>query len=1127
LKIRIWLSLLTLVSVLPVFAELLQVAPAENSIRVLSSTQTETILQYEIGRINSSPVRIGDEIYHSLSLPSEGIAEERGCPMLPVLHRSLIIPPAAAMNLELTDLQYVDLPMRVAPSKGALSRDIDPASVPWEFGDSYSAEGFYPSVIATLSEPYILRDFRGITIRTSPVVYNHSNQTVRIYSSFKLRVYASGSDSRNRLNRTVSSLNQSFLNVYQNHFLNFEPGRYVPVDESFGKLLVISTNQFLTDVNLYVNWKKQKGIPTELVMMSAVGTTAAQLQAYLQARYTADPDIAYVQLMGDHNLIPSPLVSGGGSDPSYSLVSGTDSYPDIFIGRFSAQTQAQLATQVSRSIVYERDLNGTATWLSRGMGIASAEGGGSTGDDGESDIVHMNGIRTDLLNFGYSSVDQIYDPGATDSQVSTNLNAGRGWLSYTGHGSTTSWGTTGFDTTDALNLSNDHKLPVIVDVACQNGNFTGSTNSFAEAWMQSSHGTNGNPTGAIAIYASSINQSWNAPMSAQDEVVDLMVQGLSSTVGGLFFNGACKMMDEYGTDGISMFKTWNIFGDASLVVRTKTPQSMTVSHPQQIQTGTNTIQVNTNAPGARVALTFSNTIIATGISNASGACTLNLQNQPLEALCYTLTVTAKDRVTYSSGIQQVMDLGPCMRASAFVYDDLNNDQPDYNESGFLNVTFTNSGATAGQNILASLSSSSPGLVFTDSTELISYVAAGASVLVPAAFGISLADGIANGSQLQFTLTMTNGVNNWVQNFGLIANAPVLSFGPIVIIDPMGNNNGTLDPGETATLNVTILNNGGAASASGLASLNFQTPGLNISPLNIPFDSVNSGSSRILSIGICADADLQPGTVSVLTLTATAGSYTCNRISSLGIGTPHLVTIGTGSSTQSYPLDRFYNYSTHESIYLASEIGSAGIIQSLGFEKAAGQDLNSISNVTIFMKHTTATTLATGTYNSANYVQVFSGSFPNNPSGWMEINLTNRFTYDGLSNLSILIVKGFQTWTYDYPQWKSSIESVNRSRQNRNDDAQPTQLTATTLRPNLRFNIFNLNLVPQPVLSLAGGMPRLSWNAVSGAQSYRILASDSPDETFLQIGRTSATSFIPPATGSNQRYFKVIASSEPM
>lgn len=70
---------------------------------------------------------------------------------------------------------------------------------------------------------------------------------------------------------------------------------------------------------------------------------------------------------------------------------------------------AELNAQINKTIAYERDATTSDTWLSRAMGIASDEGG-SNGDNAETDIQHMNVIRNKLLNYGYTSVDQVYDP---------------------------------------------------------------------------------------------------------------------------------------------------------------------------------------------------------------------------------------------------------------------------------------------------------------------------------------------------------------------------------------------------------------------------------------------------------------------------------------------------------------------------------------------------------------------------------------------------------------------------------------------------------------------------------------------------------------------------------------------
>ena len=108
-------------------------------------------------------------------------------------------------------------------------------------------------------------------------------------------------------------------------------------------------------------------------------------------------------------------------------------------------------------------------------------------------------------------------------------------------------------------------LPFIVSVACVKENFVSQT-CFAEAWMRSVNETTNAPAGAIAFWGSTINQSWAQPMRGQDEVTDLLVGNLKYRVGGLLFNGAHKMIEVYGSQGLGDARTWTIFGDASLMI---------------------------------------------------------------------------------------------------------------------------------------------------------------------------------------------------------------------------------------------------------------------------------------------------------------------------------------------------------------------------------------------------------------------------------------------------------------------------------------------------------------------------------------------------------------------------------
>ena len=619
-------------------AEIVQVGSGSNSLQLLNSTDLETTLQFNVGEFKKFKVEINSEDWYHILLSKEGKMLDAGYPELPVFNRSIIIDNNAKMNLEVYDVKYEDIKLPTAPSKGNLTRDIDPDTVPYTFGDVYSENEFYPKQVATLSEPYIMRDFRGIVVRTNPFAYNPETQTLRIYTSYKIRVYQDGIDDVNVLNTTRDEISRAFVEVYENHFVNWNASRYTSISDSFGKFLIVYHDAFEDQAEPLLQWKRQKGILGYFVPFSDIGTTAANLQSAISTYYSAGVD--FVILIGDAAQIPTLSVGGGGSDPSFALVAGADSYPDLFISRLSATTAADVTTQVNKIITYERDYTTAQNWMYWASGIASDEGGGAQGDDGESDIQHMENIRTDLQGYGYS-VDQLYDPGVTDTDVSNVINWGTSLINYCGHGGTYSFSTSGFNTTDVANLTNGVKYPIINAVACLVGNFVSYT-CLAESFLRKSNG------GGVAFWGSSINQPWNPPMAAQDEVVDLLVADSKKTIGGLFFNGACKMLDDYPSDANTL-KTWNIFGDCSMLARTKNPIAMTVTHTNVLNLNVaNTVTVNTGVPYAYIGISIGSVTYNYGYANASGVFTTTMT--PTTFTTYTLTVTAHNRVTYVGNI---------------------------------------------------------------------------------------------------------------------------------------------------------------------------------------------------------------------------------------------------------------------------------------------------------------------------------------------------------------------------------------------------------------------------------------------------------------------------------------------
>jgi len=520
------------------------------SVRVVDSNVETTTIEYELGSFSGEAIEIDEEGFYRIHLDGESSILKRGFPELPNICRSIVIPDDGEMAVRVVSSHYTDVPdVAVAPSKGILTRNIDPATVAYSFDPMYGTDEWYPADLAYTREPYIMRDVRGLVVVVNPFQYNPATQTLRVYDHVTLEISKIGPGKVNVLTHRPATMNTEFRKIYERHFLNFDEGtrsRYPSVEEA-GNMLVICYDDagFLTAMQPLVDWKNQMGVPCEMVTVTDAGGTANGIDSYI-TQYYNDFDLTYVLLVGDIAEVPSLTAGGGASDPSYSTITA-DAYPDLFVGRFSAQTVAQVQTQVLRTVEYEKTPQAGADWYHKGMGVASNQG---PGDDGEYDNVHIDNIRADLLAFTYTEVDRIYDPAGTAAMVSSGLNDGRSIVNYTGHGSTISWSSTGFSNTHINALTNDNMLPFIVSVACVNGQFTYST-CFAEAWMRATNGVE--PTGAIATYMSSINQSWNPPMDAQDEIADLLVgtssSGIKRSFGGLCYNGSGHMMDAYGSAG--------------------------------------------------------------------------------------------------------------------------------------------------------------------------------------------------------------------------------------------------------------------------------------------------------------------------------------------------------------------------------------------------------------------------------------------------------------------------------------------------------------------------------------------------------------------------------------------------
>ncbi|HPI42103.1 MAG TPA: C25 family cysteine peptidase [Candidatus Cloacimonas acidaminovorans] len=858
-----------LLSFIGLTAEQIVVSQYPDDIRLTNSNPNNMELEFTLGSFYREPVTINGDSWYHLFLKKEGLTLEAGMPQVPVLARSLIIPALAKMHLNITNSEYVELTLPVAPSKGNLTRDIDPATIPYTFADFYQSGESYPAEIAYLTEPFILRDYRGITVRFQPFIYYPATQTLRVYTKLNISVYAQGTDLTNALLNPKTSYSRYFESTYQNMFLNFSAAKYPSLDEE-GRILVIKHSMFDATIQPWVDWKRQLGFTVDVVDVTQAGSTAANIKTYIQNQYDLNNGLMFVQLVGDAPQIPTLTYSGGGSDPSYALLAGNDNYYDIFVGRFSAQTVAELETQVARSIYYERDIAPGATWLEKAIGIASAEGGSGQGDMGESDITHMNNIRTDLLNYGYTTVDQIYDPGATAAQVSNSVNQGRGFINYCGHGADTYWVTTNFNNNNANALTNDYMLPLIVSVACVNGNFVSQT-CFAEAWMRSVNETTNAPAGAITFWGSTINQSWAPPMRGQDEVTDLLVGNLKYRVGGLLFNGAHKIIEVYGSQGLADARTWTIFGDASLMVRTKNPQVITATFNPVLFLGMSSFAVQT-IPGGRITLTNNGIIYGKGIADATGNCVINLDIIPDLPMDMTLTISAFDYQTYIQTIQVLPSSGPYLVVEETTFSDVNDNIFTTGETVFLDMNLSNIGSETATSVSVTLSTNDSYVTLLNPTLTIGDINSG-NVSSTGTFQIQLSNSIPDEHTVNLHIFIaTSDGETFENNCSFIAYAPAITWGPLQINDSLGNNNGRIDAGENVTITFNVTNSGHCDAADISTTLIVNGVSHLITPIISTIENLPVSQTGQMIYNVTFSSQIPMGTSVQLTAMTMFGEY---------------------------------------------------------------------------------------------------------------------------------------------------------------------------------------------------------------------------------------------------------------
>jgi len=677
------------------------------------------------------------------------------------------------------------------------------------------------NVSVSLKGPYILRDVRIVQVTVT------SKDPLRENIRVELE-YGSGTGRNEKwLSRRYPS--PDFERLYRKLIVNYRPSIPHPVagsrDEG-ARFLIISPEDFVENLEDFIDWKTKKGYPVRVATLSETGTGLDEIKAYIQNAYeTWDPPPEYVLLVGDENIIPTQVVYDPGGcgtymplDVYYAQLEGNDYLADVFLSRFPAQTAEDVRVMVKKSLLIDRpDSLEDLSWFKKAVFMA--------GDIYEPDTLYADPKRqiADAMGAcGFLVIDTLYtlegQPYPSSAQAIEALEDGRLYQNFRGNAGGMLYPP--FEDVDADNVFNWGKPSILFMVSCDLASFTHGQPHYSEKWLLA--GSPDSLRGGAAYVGSSGCVISQIPGNFQHTLMRNSVDVnsyLSFLADSLYLlqqaveAGRLEMLHEFPGAGEWRryhYEEFTTLGDPTLNLWSDIPCPIEVAFPSVMPDTASGIQVEVRENGfpmgsALVSLS-QDQFFSYGYTDASGVAYLPLTG--INPGFLYLTASGKNLLPYSDSLV-VYDVDNAFLAplSFNLADTLNgngNGQADRGEILEISVPLFNYGSQTASDIQGRLSTTSEYLEPVNPQVSYGTAAPGDTIAPVSPFKMRVADLLPDRSSanLHFTLFDSSG-DTWQYSYTLILHTSCPRLDSVRAFASGGNC--VIEPGDTATVRIYISN----------------------------------------------------------------------------------------------------------------------------------------------------------------------------------------------------------------------------------------------------------------------------------------------------------------------------------
>lgn len=807
--------------------------------RVVENSFDKVVVNFTAGNINTMDITTDEGAFSRITMENYHLATEVGMPQVPVMVNLLEIPLCDGISYTIRSSRYSDY----SAAELGIHHPLFPAQPsytksytgPVEFvknEEAYQTNAFYHRDLITVEKSGIMRNINIATVYFSPVQYNPVTNTYRIYEDVVVEFTYNNADIPGTYQMKNLHGNAVF-NGLQSRVIN--PIHSESRESTFNrpiKYLIVANSMFRGQLDNFVTWKKRQGLMVEIVYTDEanVGTTTTSIANFIKAEYTNatedNPAPTYVLLVGDVAQIPvfnTQLSSENHKTDLYYFTWTTgDNFPDCYYGRFSAQNANHLANILEKTMQYEQYTMPDPTYLDEAVLVAGTDGSfGPTHANGQINYLSQNYVNT---AYGYSNVHvHLYNSSNQAAQIRAEIGAGVGYSNYTAHCGSDGWADPEFNTNQIQSMTNSDRYGFMIGNCCLSNKFD-ENECFGEAQLRA------DKKGSVAYIGGSNSTLWDEDfywsvgvrssitanntydathLGAYDRLFHTHGEEFSDwyVTGGSIIQGG-NLSVESSTSGYKLYywEIYHLMGDPSILPWLSQAEEMNVTLPDAMVSGTNTMQI-TAVPYAYVALTENGEVIAATSADANGVATLNF-NPITPANTYEVAVTAQNYQPYFHTVVAIVPEGPYVVTTDIHVTE--GQAANYGAAVTLDATLRNLGVAQASTVSASIVTTSEDVTITNNTISTNALASDAQQVFTGAFGIQIADNIADRTMVPFTITTTYDNNQTTTtNYSLRLNAPVLGNTQTQTVEVQGNNNGAINPGETATLRITTHNAGHA------------------------------------------------------------------------------------------------------------------------------------------------------------------------------------------------------------------------------------------------------------------------------------------------------------------------------